>query len=235
MQNSIENLACSSSFGRWWISAFGMLELVPTRTCSTSSARMPCSLIRRSISVMPGWVSEPDGCGLIETPGLAKVHGLAELAEDGALVVAAAGSIEEAARRFQDAARSRSSHRRRTALPRRRFRRTARHGTAWSWCRNSRAGRPTGCRRSTGPAAWSATSKPSSFDARGGGREGAAGRGGVKAGLVVARRDRLGDLAFDLDAEMIGEHEVAARRHSITSAMANAAGSAGAVGWVSRP
>ena len=42
----------------------------------------------------------------------------------------------------------------------------------------------------------------------GGGREGAAGGGGVEAGLVVARGDRLGDLALDLDAEVIGEHEV---------------------------
>ena len=41
-------------------------------------------------------------------------------------------------------------------------------------------------------------------------REGAAGRGGVEAGLVVARVDRLGDLALDLDAEMVGEHDVAA-------------------------
>ena len=30
MQNSMLNLACSSFLGRWWISAFGMLRLVPT-------------------------------------------------------------------------------------------------------------------------------------------------------------------------------------------------------------
>ena len=36
MQNSMLNFACSSFVGRWWISAFGMLWLVPTRTRSTS-------------------------------------------------------------------------------------------------------------------------------------------------------------------------------------------------------
>ena len=30
MQNSMLNFACSSFLGRWWISAFGMLWLVPT-------------------------------------------------------------------------------------------------------------------------------------------------------------------------------------------------------------
>ena len=79
MQNSIENLACSSLRGRWWISALGMFWLVPTRTRTTSFASMRCSRIRRSISVMPGCVSEPDGCGLIDTPGLAKVQGLPSL------------------------------------------------------------------------------------------------------------------------------------------------------------
>ncbi len=32
MQNSMLNLACSSFFGRWWMSALGMLWLVPTAT-----------------------------------------------------------------------------------------------------------------------------------------------------------------------------------------------------------
>ena len=31
----------------------------------------------------------------------------------------------------------------------------------------------------------------------------------MEAGLVMARRDRLGDLALDLDAQMIGEHDIA--------------------------
>ena len=49
---------------------------------------------------------------------------------------------------------------------------------------------------------------------RGGGRgrEGAAGGGGVEAGLVVPRVDRLGDLALHLDAEMVGEHHGGAAR-----------------------
>ena len=81
MQNSIENFAWSSSFGRWWISAFGMLEFVPTRTRLTSSALMSCSRMSRSISVIPGWVSEPEGCGLIEMPGSRKVQGSPSLPE----------------------------------------------------------------------------------------------------------------------------------------------------------
>ena len=40
---------------------------------------MPCSRMSLSISVMPGWVSEPEGCGLIETPGSTKVQGLPSL------------------------------------------------------------------------------------------------------------------------------------------------------------
>ena len=36
--------------------------------------------------------------------------------------------------------------------------------------------------------------------------EGSAGAGRMEAFLVVARRDGLGDLAFHLDAEMVGEH-----------------------------
>ena len=52
-----------------------MLELVPIRTCLTSAALMSFSRIKRIISVMPGCVSDPDGCGLMETPGSAKVQG----------------------------------------------------------------------------------------------------------------------------------------------------------------
>ena len=79
MQNSMLNLAWSSFVGRWWISAFGMWRLVPTLTRRTCSGRMSCSRISSSITPMPGWVSEPDGCGLIETPGNANVQGLPSL------------------------------------------------------------------------------------------------------------------------------------------------------------
>ena len=43
-----------------------------------------------------------------------------------------------------------------------------------------------------------------------GGGEGPACRRGVEAGLVVARGDGFGDLALDLDAEVIGQHHVGA-------------------------
>ena len=75
MQNSMLNLACSSFFGRWWISAFGMLWLVPTPTRLTCSGFRSWRLIRSIITAMPGCVSEPLGCGLIDTPGKANVHG----------------------------------------------------------------------------------------------------------------------------------------------------------------
>ena len=43
-----------------------------------------------------------------------------------------------------------------------------------------------------------------------GGADRTAGRGAVEAVLIVARHDRLGDLAFDLDADLIRGHQVAA-------------------------
>ena len=51
----------------------------------------------------------------------------------------------------------------------------------------------------------------------------------------MARVDRLGDLALDLDAEVVGEHDVCAPLALVASPIASAAGSAGAVGCVSRP
>ena len=50
--------------------------LAPTSTVSTSPGLMSCSRMRRNISPMAGCDSEPDGCGLIETPGEANVQGL---------------------------------------------------------------------------------------------------------------------------------------------------------------
>jgi hypothetical protein len=45
---------------------------------------------------------------------------------------------------------------------------------------------------------------------RGGRADRAAGRGAVEAVLVVARHDRLGDLALDLHADLVGEQQVRA-------------------------
>ena len=53
-------------------------------------------------------------------------------------------------------------------------------------------------------------SRPSSFAARGRRADRAAGRGAVEAVLVVARQDRLGHLALDLHADLVGEHEIRA-------------------------
>ena len=79
MQNSMLNLACSSVVGRWWISALGMFWFVPTFTDTTWSGLMSCFRISASIVVMPGWVNDPDGCGLMETPGSANVQGFPSL------------------------------------------------------------------------------------------------------------------------------------------------------------
>ena len=69
------NFASSPVWGRWWKSEVVMPWFPPTSTFSTCSGRTSCSLIKRSISPIAGWVKEPDGCGLIETPGFCSVHG----------------------------------------------------------------------------------------------------------------------------------------------------------------
>ena len=79
MQNSMLNFACSSVVGRWWMRALGMFWLVPTFTLTTWSGRMSCCRIKDSIIVMPGWVSDPDGCGLMDTPGFVNVQGAPSL------------------------------------------------------------------------------------------------------------------------------------------------------------
>src|SRR5581483_10237634 len=61
-----------------------MLWFVPTLTYVTCAGLMSCRRMSRSISVIPGCVSEPEGCGLIE---------------------AAAGRAEKAARRFENVGR----------------------------------------------------------------------------------------------------------------------------------
>ena len=86
-----------------------------------------------------------------------------------------------------------------------------------------------------GARASCSASRPISLRGGGGGREGAAGRRGVEAGLVMPRIDRLGDLALDLDAEMIGQHHVAAARARAPRPWRAPPASAGAVGCVSRP
>ena len=53
------------------------------------------------MSPMPGCVSEPLGCGLIDTPGKRESPGIAELAFDRLRVVAAARRLEEAAAGFE--------------------------------------------------------------------------------------------------------------------------------------
>jgi hypothetical protein len=61
------------------MSALGMLWLVPTATRFTFAGLMSCSRIRPNITAMPGCVSEPLGCGLIDTPGDEKVQGAPSL------------------------------------------------------------------------------------------------------------------------------------------------------------
>ena len=58
--------------------------------------------------------------------------------------------------------------------------------------------------------------------------------GGVEAVLIVARIDRLGDLAFHLHPDVIGEHRLCARAAQ-RFGIGQRGRQAGAVGCVSRP
>ena len=64
------------------------------------------------MTAMPGCVSEPLGCGLIDTPGDANVHGLPSLPSIISAAVAAAGGAEEAAVGFEDVGRGGEAERR---------------------------------------------------------------------------------------------------------------------------
>ena len=78
MQNSMLNLACN----RWWADGES-----GRWACCGSCPHRPVHLLRtdvvlvdqQSITVIPGCVSDPDGYGLIETPGL-EGPGIAQLA-----------------------------------------------------------------------------------------------------------------------------------------------------------
>src|ERR1700732_4200470 len=83
------------------MSALGRLRFVPTSTISTSAALIFSVRMSRRISVMPGCVSEPQGYGLMETPGLGNVQGGPGFVEKGGGIVAAAKSAEEASVSFQ--------------------------------------------------------------------------------------------------------------------------------------
>src|SRR6266853_1316309 len=52
-----------------------MAWLAPTSTCFTCAGRISCNSINRIISVIAGWLSDPDGYGFSEIPGAAKFHG----------------------------------------------------------------------------------------------------------------------------------------------------------------
>src|SRR5882762_10634958 len=56
-----------------------MAWFAPTSTCFTCAGRMSCSSINRIISVIAGWLSDPDGYGFSEMPGAAKHHGAPSL------------------------------------------------------------------------------------------------------------------------------------------------------------
>ena len=108
-----------------------------------------------------------------------------------------------------ESARRPSSRARPTPPRRRRIPRRARRGTASSSCRSSRAGRRLRWPRSPARAASASRSRPADLRGCRRGSDRAARPGAVKAVLVVARRDRLGDLALDLDADVIGRHQIA--------------------------
>ncbi len=134
----------------------------------------------------------------------------AELAEDGILVVAAARSGEETARRLEDARRGCPAVGGKLGGSDAAFRRTPgmegfRHRAEVF---TQAGGLAAGDRQRPQRGVHVETHQPSA----GGGRsERPAGGGRMEAGLVVARRDRLGDLALDFNAQMIGQHEILAR------------------------
>ena len=177
------------------------------------------------MSPMPGCVSEPLGCGLIETPGNANVHGLPSLPCDRGRIVAAAGRLEEAATGFEHDRRRGPAERRELRRDDTAIRRSGPGGTASSSCRSSRAGRPTGSRAMPSARRVCSTSRPmqSRRSRRGADRAHRGGR--VKAVVVVARIDRFGDLASRLPRRSDTRHEHVEPGRLSRSPSASAAGS----------
>ena len=70
------------------------------------------SCTRRAISPIAGWLSEPEGYGLMETPGEASVQGLPSFSHDGVGIEAAAGGLEKCKRALENIRRGGPAERR---------------------------------------------------------------------------------------------------------------------------
>ena len=161
-QNSMLNLACSSSVGRWWMSAFGMCRFVPTRTRRTLLGPEVVGDDQVQQRAHGRVRERARRMRLDRHARIGKRPRRAEPAVDHARVVAAAGGAEEAALGLEDVARRGEAVARRARRRTRRSPPRVRRGTAWSSCRSSRAGRRPGWRRSRAQPRSSSASRPSS-------------------------------------------------------------------------
>jgi hypothetical protein len=190
------------------MSALGMLWLVPTETRFTRCGLMSCVRMRSIITAIPGCVSEPDGCGLMEIPGEAKVHGAPSLPEIISGLNPPPRRAEEAAVGLEPGGRGGEAQRRHLRGP---PRRSPAARPAWKGLvmvpKFSRS--PPAC-VAPSDSARRVASRSRAEELRGRRRRAdrAAGGRAVEAVLVMARRDRLGDLALDFHADLVGQHEV---------------------------
>ena len=184
---------------------------------------------------MAGCVSDPEGCGLIETPGRAKCPRVSELVR----------------RSPSDRSRRPLPGKSRAALPESARRPSSRAPPISAATTPDSAARPAWNgfvmvpKFSRSPAASLAAipnarsvwlrSRPSSFAAAAAAPIAPHGPGAVKAVLVMARRDRFGDLALHLHADVIGRHQIASRDRARFSHRQRRARATGAVGCVRRP
>ena len=158
---------------------------------------------------MPGCVSEPLGCGLIDTPGKCKRPRLAQLAGDRIGAVAASCRTEEAAVGFECDRRCGEAERRdfggdEPAL--RGAARMKRLGHRAEVLAQSGGLARADSERAAGGLAIQAEEAGGSC----GSPDRTAGRRAVETVLVVPGQDGFGHLAFDFDADLIGGHHVPA-------------------------
>ena len=162
---------------------------------------------------MAGCDNDPDGCGLIETPGDASVHGFVEAADNRIGIETAAFGLKKSERRFQDIVGGCPSERREVNRQRPVFGCMPRlerlgHGTeiiseasafgsdhaesilCLQWIQASQLGAGRGAAKRSASA------------------------GGMKALIVMTGRNGLGNLAFNFHADVVGQHQIFSRSPS---------------------
>ena len=112
MQNSMLNFACSSFVGRWWMSAFGMLWLVPTATRFTRSGSQVVLADEVEHHRHAGMRERAARMRLDRHAGERERPRIAELAVDHLGAVAAAGGAKETAVGFESVRRGGEAERR---------------------------------------------------------------------------------------------------------------------------